>query len=78
MSKTELQSGRLAERRLSQAPHLSATSVRHICPCGTWRHLLMFTPSGYELTNEGEDDSEQRCCWKGDGHVHLQHLQEIH
>lgn len=38
----------------------------------------MFPPSEHELTNKGEDDSEQRRCWKGDGHVHLQHLQEIH
>lgn len=30
------------------------------------------------LTDEGQDDSEQRGCWEGDGHVHLQHLQKIH
>lgn len=32
---------------------------------------------GSGLTYEGQDDSEQRGCWEGNGHVHLQHLQEV-
>lgn len=34
--------------------------------------------SGCELTHKGQDDSEQRGCWEGNGHVHLQHLKKIH
>lgn len=28
-------------------------------------------PSGWEHTNESQNDGEQRGCWESDGHVHL-------
>lgn len=30
------------------------------------------------LTDEGQDDGQQGRCGEGDGHVHLQHLQQVH
>lgn len=30
------------------------------------------------LTHKGQDDGQQGRCGEGDGHVHLQHLQQVH
>lgn len=30
------------------------------------------------LTDESQDDGQQGRCGEGDGHVHLQHLQQVH
>lgn len=35
-----------------------------------WEHRV--------LTHEGQDDGQQGRCGERDGHVHLQHLQQVH